>query len=117
MTDSLKWLPVAGNGVAPEPEWQTSEDAAAPPTVARKWRRDANRGMGVPSFAKTRTIPGWYHYPLRERPADGPESEEWQPIEGRPFALCSPTDFLNAKGITGCSQEVPRTLTSLFPAC
>jgi hypothetical protein len=46
MTEILKRLLIAGKGEAPEPELQKSEDAAAPPTAARKSRRDADTYMG-----------------------------------------------------------------------
>jgi len=31
---------------------------------------------GVLSLFATRTIAGWYHFPFRDQPAAGPESEE-----------------------------------------
>src|SRR5258708_26112940 len=117
MTESLKRLPVAGKGEAPEPGRQRSEDAAAPPRAARKIRRDANGCMGHSLLSVIWTIPGWYHFHPHDQRAAGLQSEECDKKRvPRPFASFSPAHVLYGEGITACSQAVLRTLTCLSPA-
>src|SRR6266849_5804438 len=118
MTERLKRLLIAGKGEERKPERHRSVDAAAPPRAARKLRRDANGCMGcsLPCRDKARSgmvslsVAGAARRPFRIRGLRRKKSS-------RSFALFSPVNLLDGKGITACSQEVLRSLTCLFPAC
>src|SRR5260370_26859007 len=117
MTERLKRLLGAGKGKASAPSRQSSEDAAAPPSAARKFRREANESMRLSLPFRNKDYSGMVSLSVPRSVLCWPESEE---CDGkrvpRPFALFSPANVPYGKGITACSQEDLRTLTCLFPS-
>jgi hypothetical protein len=69
----------------------------------------------VSALSATRAIAGWYHFPSTVSPPLGPNQGSAKEKEFPcSFALSSPTNIPEGKGITACSQGVLRTLTCLF---